>query len=83
MRVLWICWGRSTTYIDKKNGNKVISEKGSRQDQTDALLELLRQKVSDMSLVNFFVAGSGRKVMFLKIMSDMLWDTISVVRCLM
>tara|TARA_B100000575_G_scaffold272442_1_gene254548 strand:- start:1367 stop:3631 length:2265 start_codon:yes stop_codon:yes gene_type:complete len=56
------CWGKvTTTYIDKKNGNKVISEKGSRQDQTEALLELLRQKVSDMSLVNFFIAGSGRK----------------------
>ena len=56
------CYGKTvTTYIDKKNGNKVVSEKSSRQDQTEALLELLRQKVSDMSLVNFFIAGSGRK----------------------
>ena len=55
-------WGKTiTTYIDKKTGNKVVSEKNSRQDQTEALLELLRQKVSDMSLVNFFIAGSGRK----------------------
>ena len=55
-------WGKTiTTYIDKKTGNKVVSEKNSRKDQTEALLELLRQKVSDMSLVNFFIAGSGRK----------------------
>ena len=55
-------WGKTiTTYIDKKTGNKVVSEKSSRQDQTEALLELLRQKVWDMSLVNFFIAGSGRK----------------------
>ena len=55
-------WGKTiTTYIDKKTGNKVVSEKSSRQDQTEILLELLRQKVWDMSLVNFFIAGSGRK----------------------
>ena len=55
------------------------------QDKTKLhFLELLRQKVSDMSLVNFFIAGSGQeKVMFLKIMSDMLWDTISVGKMLL
>ena len=54
-------WGKTiTTYIDKKTGNKVVSEKGSRQDQTD-FVRVVKTKVWDMSLVNFFIAGSNRK----------------------
>ena len=37
--------------------------KDSRQDQTEtlSLFKLLKKRVWDMNIVNFFIAGSGRK----------------------
>ena len=54
--------GRSV-YVDQKFGNKVSSDSYSddRDTQMSALLDLLRKRVPDMSVTNFFVAGSGRK----------------------
>ena len=54
--------GRSV-YVDQKFGNKVNSDSYSddRDTQMSALLDLLRKRVPDMSVTNFFVAGSGRK----------------------
>ena len=54
--------GRSV-YVDQKFGNKVSSDSYSddRDTQMSSLLDLLRKRVPDMSVTNFFVAGSGRK----------------------
>ena len=54
--------GRSV-YVDQKFGNKVSSDSYSddRDTQMSAFLDLLRKRVPDMSVTNFFVAGSGRK----------------------
>ena len=53
----------SSIYVDQKFGNKVKSDSyiGDRDTQMSALLELLRKRVPDMSVTNFFVAGTGRK----------------------
>ena len=52
-----------STYVDQKYGNKAVSTsyKDSRDVQMSALLDLLKKRLPDASLVNFFVAGSGRK----------------------
>jgi len=52
-----------STYVDQKYGNKAVSTsyKNSRDAQMSALLDLLKKRLPDASLVNFFVAGSGRK----------------------
>ena len=54
--------GRSV-YVDQKFGNKVSSDSynDDRDTQMSAFLDLLRKRVPDMSVTNFFVAGSGRK----------------------
>ena len=54
--------GRSV-YVDQKFGNKVSSDSynDDRDTQMSSLLDLLRKRVPDMSVTNFFVAGSGRK----------------------
>ena len=53
----------SSIYVDQKFGNKVKTDSYSddRDTQMSALLDLLRKRVPDMSVTNFFVAGTGRK----------------------
>ena len=53
----------SSIYVDQKFGNKVKSDSygDDRDTQMSALLDLLRKRVPDMSVTNFFVAGTGRK----------------------
>ena len=54
-------WFDGTTVITDSVTNKSVTVNSqSRGGQTAALLELLRKRVPDMSIVNFFVAGSGR-----------------------
>ena len=54
-------WFNGTTVITDSVTNKSVSgNTQSKGGQTTALLELLRKRVPDMSIVNFFVAGSGR-----------------------
>ena len=54
-------WFNGTTVITDSVTNKSVTVNiQSRGGQTAALLELLRKRVPDMSIVNFFVAGSGR-----------------------
>ena len=55
----------SSAYVDQKFGNKVKTDSYSsdRDTQMSALLDLLRKRVPDMSVTNFFVAGTGRKGM--------------------
>ena len=54
-------WFNGTTVITDSVTNKSVTVNSqSRGGQTAALLELLRKRVPDMSIVNFFVAGSGR-----------------------
>ena len=55
----------SSIYVDQKFGNKVKTDSYSsdRDTQMSALLDLLRKRVPDMSVTNFFVAGTGRKGM--------------------
>ena len=40
--------------------NTTVSTKDHDKDSTAALLELLRKRVPEMNIVNFFVAGTGR-----------------------
>ena len=40
--------------------NTTVSTKDHDRDSTAALLELLRKRVPEMNIVNFFVAGTGR-----------------------
>ena len=51
-------------FTDVKTGNKTSSKEFgnfSRDNQTKMLLSLLKKRVPDMNVVNFFVAGSSRK----------------------
>ena len=51
-------------FTDVKTGNKTSSKefgKFGRDYQTKMLLSLLKKRVPDMNVVNFFVAGSSRK----------------------
>ena len=40
--------------------NTTVSTKDHNRDTTATLLELLRKRVPEMNIVNFFVAGTGR-----------------------
>ena len=53
----------TTIFTDVKSGNKVSSKdvKGGYDNQTKMLLLLLKKKMPDTNVVNFFVAGNGRK----------------------
>jgi len=53
----------TTIFTDVKSGNKVSSKDFGRgyDTQTKMLLSLLKKKMPDTNIVNFFVAGSGRK----------------------
>ena len=57
-------WNGDVSVIsDPKNGAKVTGSdysKGQGQTQTKMLIALLKKRVPDMNVVNFFVAGSGR-----------------------
>ena len=59
-------WGWNneiSVFSDPKNGAKVTSSdysEGHGQTQTKMLIALLKKRVPDMNVVNFFVAGSGR-----------------------
>ena len=59
-------WGWNSevsVFSDPKTGAKVTSSdysKGHGETQTKMLLALLKKRVPDMNVVNFFVAGSGR-----------------------
>ena len=58
-----IGWG-TQVFTDVKSGNKTSSKdfgKHGRDYQTKMLLSLLKKRVPDMNVVNFFVAGGGRK----------------------
>ena len=49
-------------FTDVKFGNKVSSkDKRGSGVQTEMLLSLLKQRMPDMNIVNFYVAGTGRK----------------------
>ena len=51
-------------FTDVKSGNKISSKEFGqfgRDYQTKMLLSLLKKRVPDMNVVNFFVAGGGRK----------------------
>jgi len=50
-------------FTDVKSGNKISSKEFGfgRESQTKMLLSLLKKRVPDMNVVNFFVAGSSRK----------------------
>jgi hypothetical protein len=49
-------------FTDVKSGNKVSSKDyRGYSSQTKMLLALLKKKMPDMNVVNFFVAGGGRK----------------------
>ena len=53
----------TTIFTDVKSGNKVSSKdvSGGYDNQTKMLLLLLKKKMPDTNVVNFFVAGNGRK----------------------
>ena len=53
----------TTIFTDVKSGNKVSSKdvSGGYDNQTKMLLLLLKKKMPDTNVVNFFVAGGGRK----------------------
>ena len=56
-----IGWG-TQIFTDVKSGNKVSSKDYKGYGfQTKMLLALLKKKMPDTNIVNFFVAGSGRK----------------------
>ena len=55
--------GGVSVFSDPKTGAKVTSSdysKGRGQTQTKMLLALLKKRVPDMNVVNFFIAGAGR-----------------------
>jgi len=55
--------GGTTIFTDVKSGNKVSSKDFGNGycRQTKMLLSLLKKKMPDTNIVNFFVAGNGRK----------------------
>jgi len=55
--------GGTTIFTDVKSGQKVSSKdfNGGYDTQTKMLLSLLKKKMPDTNIVNFFVAGGGRK----------------------
>jgi hypothetical protein len=61
---MWSSWSQgSSVFSDPKTGAKVVSsdfKEGRGQTQTKMLLALLKKRVPDMSVVNFFIAGGGR-----------------------
>jgi hypothetical protein len=69
----------TTIFTDVKSGNKASSKDfNSGYDiQTKMLLSLLKKKMPDTNIVNFFVAGSGRKgnVNYNSIRDVIGWDT--------
>ena len=52
-------WDRNLMLTDKTT-NTTICSSDFNSDTTAMLLELLRKRVPDMNIVNFFVAGTGR-----------------------
>ena len=65
-------------FTDPTTGNKVnrIDFGNGREYQTKMLLSLLKKKMPDMNIVNFFVAGSGRsgKISYDDLRSVIDWD---------
>ena len=61
---MWTSWSQgAAVFTDPKTGAKVVSSdfrEGRGQTQTKMLLALLKKRVPDMSVVNFFIAGAGR-----------------------
>jgi hypothetical protein len=80
--------GEHTPYISTVRGTMTISDPKTLKnyevagyDITDGLLRILKDRVPDMNLIGFFIAGSGRsgrvdKRVLYNLQRDLSWDVI-------
>ena len=80
--------GEHTPYISTARGTMTISDPKTLKnyevagyDITDGLLRILKDRVPDMNLIGFFIAGSGRsgrvdKRVLYNLQRDLSWDVI-------